>query len=315
MRLQSLCSVLAISLFLNGTAVHAEETSPSPAPDCRPAVEVVWEANAYYSNVGLFIPLTVQPILNIGEQSEFTIYRHLLATSWPPRFALVEASINPMPLLGVYLKKNHRSFYDDTEFLDVNLIESVTAGFQEPYSLTLFFGNVATFVSDAGERKSTNKGYMGYMFSFSTQHIRKNELIEDKTLEMEWKLKGDRVFENFRHHWSFRLGTALHSNPDVADAFYFGLRRSLLDFQGPYLSWLNNSNINLRSDFALKDGRSLRHEVTAGKKYPLKNARVALTFDFGFVVESADRYGEALRMGDEGEGNEFTLILRPNLEF
>jgi hypothetical protein len=38
-------------------------------------------------------------------------------------------------------------------------------------------------------------------------------------------------------------------------------------------------------------------------------------FDLGFILESTDRYGEGLRGGDEGNDDEFTLVLRPNLEF
>lgn len=314
MRLRLLFAGLAsLSFLLCAAAAGAEEPLPPPdAPGRRPPIEAVWEFDAYYSNFGVFIPLTDQPIPDIGEQSEFRIYSYLLRTSWPPRFVLVEASIDPMPILGVYLKKNHRSFYDDSDLMGVNLIESVTAGFQEPYALTLFFGNVATFVSGTGERISTNKGYLGYMFSVGDQHIKGNVLIHDRWLEAEWKLKGDRVYQNIKHHWSFRLGAVFHSHRHIADAYYLGLHRSLLDFSGPFLSWLNNTKLNLRSDFFLKNGQPMRQEVTIGKKYPLKKAKVALTFDVGFIWEDPDRYGKPLRDSDDSE---FTLILRPNLEF
>jgi hypothetical protein len=299
------------ALLLWGTAAMAEHPATEQQAG-RPPVEIVHELDAYYSNIGIYIPLTGEPIPDVGEQGELAIYRQLLKTSWPPRFMLIEFSVDPLPIAGVYLKKNHREFYPSFDLGTANLIESVTAGFQEPYALTLFFGNLATFVSTDGERRATNKGFMGYMFSIGNRHIKDNVLIDDHWLEMEWKLKGDRVFQEVKHHWSFRLGSVLHSHPEIADAFYIGLRRSLLDFNGPVISWLNNSHITLRSDFSLKEGRYLRQEVTLGKKYPLKNLRRALSLTLGFIWESPHRYGPALR---EPHDAGLTIVLRPNLEF
>jgi len=278
----------------------------------NPPVEVVWELDAYYSNVGIFVPLTSDPIPVIKEQDEGSIYRKLLKTSFPPRFFLFEASVMPLPNLGVYLKKNHRHFYDDSEVGEVNLIESVTAGFKEPYALTLFFGNVATFAREGEERDATNKGYMGYLFSVGHQHIVDNVLINDKWLQMEWKLKGDREFEEIIHRWSFRIGAVLHENRDVADILYLGLRRSNLDFNAPFLSLLKNSHVNLRADFSPVDGDFLGGEVIVGKKYPLPDSGFALNLDFGGIWESKERYGSRYRDADESE---FTLVLRPNIEF
>ena len=293
-------------LFLVWGSAIGAEGAPQPSP------EVVWELDAYYSNVGLFLPLTHAPIPDLAEQSEVEIYRHLLLTSWPPRFALLELSVNPMPVLGVYLKKHHPSFYDQTDFDGINLIESVTAGFQEPFAVTLFFGNVATFVRRGENRQETNKGYMGYLLSIGSQHIKNNVMIEDHWLEAEWKLKGDRNFQDLSHHWSFRLGAKLHENSGIADFGYFGLRRSLLDFHGAIFSWLENSEIDLKTDFSLADGRFLGQEVVVGKKFPLRDAKVALSLDLGCIWQRASRYAERYR---DPEDQAFTVVLRPNIEF
>jgi len=296
-------------LCLLSASFAAQEQPPPGQPQA--ATEVVWEFDAYYSNVGIFVPLTNKPIPVIREQDELSIYRQLLNSAFPPRFFLFEASVMPLPSLGVYLKKNHPDFYNDSEVGDVNLIESLTAGFQEPYALTLFFGNVATFARGEN-RKETNKGYMGYLLSCGHLHIKDNELINDRWLQMEWKLKGDREFKDVIHRWSFRIGTTLHEDRDVTDIVYLGLRRSDLDFEAPFLSWLKNSRFNLRSDFSLEDGEFLRQEFIVGKKYPLRDSGVGLSFDVGFIWESEKRYGERYRDSDESN---YTLVFRPNLEF
>ncbi|PLY02311.1 MAG: hypothetical protein C0624_08860 [Desulfuromonas sp.] len=301
---------LCIIGLLTQTAI-AEDAPPSDT-ESKPVTEIVWEFDAYYSNVGIFVPLTDAPIPVINDQNEESIYRRLFSASFPPRFFLFEASVMPLPNLGVYLKKNHLQFYDDAEVGDVNLIESITAGFKEPYALTLFFGNVATFVREGEEHDATNKGYMGYLFSVGHQHIKDNELINDRWLQVEWKLKGDREFDEIIHRWSFRIGTFLHENRDVADLIYLGVRRSNLDFNAPFLSLLKNSQINLRADFSTLDGDFLGGELIVGKKYPFPDSGFALNFDIGGVWEKKEKYGPRYR--DSGE-SEFTLVLRPNIEF
>ncbi len=317
-----LCALRAVfflfALFTGGLfvpqVVFPEETpsAASPEGNSYPGIEIDYELDAYYSNIGLFVPLTTTPIPDISANDELAVYGHLLRTSWPPRFFLLEASIDPMPIAGVYIKANHSNFYHDMDINGGNLIESVTAGFQEPGALTLFFGNVATFVRPGEERRETNKGYMGYMFSFGNQHIKDNELINDKWLEIEWKLKGDREFERVVHRWSFRLGVALHQNRGISDAFYVGLRRSNLDYNAPFFSWLKNSNFNLKSDFDLDDGQFLRQEFTVGKKYPFRNSELALTLDVGFIWENAKRYAPPYQTTTS---DTFTLVFRPNIEF
>jgi hypothetical protein len=310
--MKGVARLLSLVVILVSTSAWSADETQSSDDTRKPGTEVVWEFDAYYSNVGIFVPLTDKPIPVLQEKDELSIYRQLLKASFPPRFFLFEASVMPLPILGVYLKKNHRHFYDNAKVGEVNLIESVTAGFQEPYALTLFFGNVATFALPGEDRKDTNKGYMGYMFSGGHQHIKDNVLINDKWLQMEWKLKGDREFRNVIHRWSFRLGVILHENRDIEDIGYLGFRRSDLDFKAPFLSWLKNIHVQLRSDFALDDGEFMRQELTFGKKYPLRNRRVSLNFDVGFIWENEERYGTRYRNADDSE---FTLVLRPNIEF
>lgn len=276
-------------------------------------MELTPELDAYYSNLGLHIPLTSSPIPDVGESDEMVVYKKLFLSSLAPRFLLLEASLFPMPLLGTYLKRNHRSFYDNAGFGDdLNLISSVTAGFQEPYSFSVFFGDVITFVKPGEVRKGTNKGYMGYLFTYADQHIKDNVLINDKSLELEWKMKGEKNFSDEKLSWSFRLGSKLHNNPEIADVAYLGLRRSNLDFNSSALSWLKNSSFDFKWDFALRDGGILRQEYIIGKKLPLKDYKFAFVVDFGMLWQSNRNYSGSLR---DKENNSFTFVFRPNFQF
>jgi hypothetical protein len=313
LRVKLVLVVTALATFFSSLPAGAETPGGNPEKSGAPEVELTTELDAYYTNVGLHIPLTSSPIPDVGEADELTVYNQLFLNSLTPRFLLLEASVFPMPVLGTFLKKNYRNFYDSAGFGDdVNLIGSITAGFQEPYSLSLFFGDIATFVKQGEARDSTNKGYMGYLFTFADQHIKDNVLIHDKSLEVEWKLKGEQKFRQEKLSWSFRLGSKFHDNEDIADVAYIGLRRSSLDFNSSMLSWLKNSTFDFRWDFALENGNIMRQEYIIGKKMPLKNYQLALKFDFGLIWENFRSYSGELRDHDE---NSYTIVFRPNLQF
>ena len=302
----------------NGTSNKTVRGAPD-AEGVLPATiaaknEFGWEFDPYYSNLSLTIPLTNAPIPEVTGKNEFAIYRQLFKNVLVPRFILLEAAVFPMPLLGVGAKKYTPEFYRafNVGTSDLNLLEAITAGFQEPYAFSLFIGDMVSFVKPGEEKVCSNKGYMGYLFSYSNQHIKRNVLIPDHNLESEWKLKGDRVFANEKLSWSFRVGVKTHENPEISNTVYLGFRRSDLDFNSPILSFLDNSSIDFRWDFSVKDGRPLRQEYTIGKKIPISKWRIAMRLDVGFIWEDPATYSGRLRDTDH---QAIMAVIRPNIEF
>lgn len=272
-----------------------------------------WETDLYYSNVSLNIPLDGSPIPTVTDQGEFEIYSRLWLHSLVPRFMLVEASVMPLPLAGVALKEYAKDFYNAADIgRNQNVIQWLTAGFEEPYAFSVFFGDMVKFNKPGEERLSSNKGYMGYLFSYSNQHIRNNVLIPDHSLEAEWKMKGERSFKDEKLSWSFRLGAKVHENPDIANTFYVGFRRSNLDFRVNPFEFLRNSSFDVRWDIGAKHGDLLRQEYVLGKKFPIKSWGVALKLDVGLIWEDPSRYSGALR---DIDAPNFTVVLRPNIQF
>jgi len=272
-----------------------------------------WETDLYYTNVSLNIPLDGSPITTVADQSEFEVYSRLMLNSLVPRFMLVEAAVMPLPLAGVALKEYARDFYGIADIgRNQNVIQWLTAGFEEPYAFSVFLGDMIKFNQPGEERLSSNKGYMGYLFSYSNQHIRNNVLIPDHSLEAEWKMKGERSFKDEKLSWSFRLGAKMHENQNIANTFYVGFRRSNLDFRVNPLEFLRNSTFDVRWDVGAKHGDLLRQEYVLGKKFPIKSWGVALKLDVGMIWEDPARYSGSLR---DTNASNFTLVLRPNIQF
>jgi hypothetical protein len=306
------------ALEKTGTTTTISVNSPDadrqfPLPKAAQS-EFGWELDPYYSNLSFTIPLTKTPVPEVTDKNEFAIYGLLLKNAFFPRFVLFEAAVFPMPLLGVSTKKLAPDLYRTFNIgsKDLNLLEAITAGFQEPYAFSVFFGDLVAFVKPGEEKINSNKGYMGYLFSYSNQHIKRNVLVHDHNLELEWKLKGDRIFAKEKLSWSFRVGAKIHDNPDISDTVYLGFRRNNLDFNAFFLSFLDNSSINLRWDFSMKNGRLLRQEYTVGKTIPIPDWRIALKLDVGIILEDPAIYSGTLR---DTNSQSVIAIIRPNIEF
>jgi hypothetical protein len=275
--------------------------------------KLLFEPDAYYTDIELIIALTQTPIPHVGEKTEAEFYQTLLSgAAVLPRYILFEASFNPMPYLGVYLKKNEGDFYDNAQLAgSFNWVKALTSGFEEPYAVSMLAGNVVSF-DVPGNRDVKGNGYSGYLFSAGNYHIKDNSLIHDRWEEVEWKIKGDRRSPVKKLSWSFRIGAKLHGNPDITDIFYLSFRRSRLDYLPTDSSLTNNSGFEYTVDLDRRTFHSIRHYFFVDKKWPLDDQKIAFTLALGFVWESKEKYSGVLATSKQ---DNFQFILRPNIEF
>ncbi len=283
-------------------------------PEERSKAEWTMEADPYYSDIGYNIPLTETPIPTISSDSELEIYRKLIKGSLIPRYMVLEASVYPLPVLGTYLKSHTPHLYNAGQIgsTGVNIIESATTGFQEPYAVSAFFGNVAKLKRPGDTRPGSNLGYSGYLFSAGTKHIKDNVLVSDNWYEVEWKIKGRLEYPDEKMSWGFRIGAKMHANHDVVNVMYLGIHRSNMDFRFPFLSWIKNSELDVKLHFSQQGGRIVRQEYLVGKKFPMPSRGYTPTLDFGAVWSSPYEYAGALRTRHTSL---WTLVFRPSLEF
>lgn len=290
----------------------SQRTQHVPLWEEKSKVEMMWEFDPYYTDFGVNIPFTDKPVPTIQSTSESVIYGELIQGSLIPRYMLIEASVYPMPLLGTYLKANQPEFYAKGRVgqSNINAIESATAGFQEPWAVSAFFGNIAQIVRPGEARKGSNVGYTGYLVSAGGKHIKSNEMIDDHWLELEWKIKGKVDYPDEKLGWSFRLGSKLHDNKDITDVIYISLFRSNLNTHLPFLSWLDNSSFDMKLNFSEVTGHLVRQEYVVGKKYP--RLGWSPTLDIGVVWSNPEEYTGILRTNNTST---YTLVFRPSVEF
>ncbi len=271
------------------------------------------ELGTYYSSLDYYIPLTNSPIPCIDEKNELDVYKQLILSP-RPRFLVAEVSVNPAPCLGVFLRKNELDLYNRAYVTPTyNFIQGATAGFEEPWAASLFFGNVISY-SPPGVKACEGKGYIGALFSFGDYHIKDNILIDDNWFEAELKFKGDKVNVENKINWSLRIGGKFHSNAYIKNVLYFSVLRDRLDYGIFNLSFLKNSGVEYTVDVDNTTGQVIEHYFRINKKMPLgKKIRAALSISTGFIWDASDKYTGPLAR--PGNGSLFQFILQPNLEF
>ncbi len=270
------------------------------------------ELDPYYTNIAYFKTLDDSPIPELGRRSEAQVYRDLFLRSYFPRFILVEASINPLPLLGVYLRSEEgASIYDDMKVTqDLNLVEVVTAGFEEPYAVSLFLGNMVKYDA-TDDRHTKSKGFMGYLASYGHLHIRDHQLIDDRWIELEWKVKGDRFLADSKLSWSFRTGFKNHDNPYVTDEYYVAIKRERVQEGGDIYSWVQNGGIEFKYRIDQGTGSTIGQQLIIDKKIPLKYRGWVLSLGFGVIRDTPRKYSGPLLL----DKSTTSFVLRPSISF
>ncbi|MGR6874624.1 hypothetical protein ACU6U9_20550 [Pseudomonas sp. HK3] len=279
------------------------------------AGEWEYEVDPYYSNIAYYQTLDKSPIPELGERTEAEVYSNLFFSSYLPRFILLEASLNPMPAFGVLLKSDEaEDVYDDmTVTRKLNLVEVVTAGFEEPYAVSLFLGNMVKYrtKNTPVSEDSQSKGFMGYLASYGHLHIRKNELVQDRWGEFEWKIKGDQITQGRLLSWSFRVGTKVHNNPFVTDEYYVALKRERIEEYGDIYSWIKNGGIEFKYRVSQRTGKTIGQQIIIDKKIPLIDLGWVISLGIGFVRETQEKYSGPLSL----EHSNTAFVLRPSISF
>jgi hypothetical protein len=275
------------------------------------------ELDPYYSNIAYIYSLTKEPIPKESYSKERYVYFYLLRKIYLPRYLLLEASVYPFPLAGVYVRKNEEDFYNDSQLSEnVNAVKAVSAGFPEPWAFSFFWGNVVDYVKE-GEEKISGKGYSGLLFSYGNRHIVDNIMVKDNWYEVELKLKGKDIRAKRDLSWSYAVGYKGHNNKDIRDQLYFYFKRTRIDYVDYDVNFLwkfifHNSELETRVDFDLKrvrKGKTVRYFFLFGKKFVLGKS-VTLSLGVGALKTKASGYSGSLEREVDAQ---WQLLVRPNL--
>lgn len=276
--------------------------------------ETALELDPYYSDIMMTIPFTEGAVESQVEKDEMNTYRDMLTRALVPRYMLLEASVNPMPLAGVLTRRLDEGFYRRSRVSPtLNIIEAITAGFEEPYALSAFLGKVVNFKGGGDTLGHRNIGYVGYLLSYGNYHIMESRLFPDHWFEAEAKVKGLMKTARRNMSWSFRGGAKLHGNRDIADVYYFGIRRDRVDIEDTPWSWLLSAALSYRADFDKRDFTPLQHTVLVEKNWPLRKGKMTLSVGAGYLWRGKGKYSGTV--AERRSLDKSQILLQPNLKF
>lgn len=276
-------------------------------------IEFDYELDAYYSNVSAFIDLDRDKNITDGSKlKEREIYSKLFLKTFEPNIFLIEASVHPMNIFGTYYRKQNEDKYTKANIDKFNPVKALTAGFEEPYSLTFFLGRMMIFSKKDGERIGKNRAYLGYMFTVGDKSIKDNKSYTDKWFNFEFKLKGTREKRNRDLDWSFRVGARLHDNRDFVDTVYVGARRKSIDYDKGIYSFIYNSSITTLFSFRKDNLEMTDAEFVVGKILPISFDGISFSLELGYLYTSKYKYDGEL--SSDGIDNH-QAIIRPNINW
>lgn len=290
---------LLISLFFS---LHAQEN-----------IDFDYEADIYYSNASVFVKFPDENITDATEYSEAELYTDLAKKTFSPNIFLVELAVHPMPIAGLIYRNSNEAPYTKDNIQNFNLVKTLTAGFEEPYSLSFFVGRMMIFAKEKKGHIGKNRAYMGYLLTFGDYSIKDNRAYYNRWSNFEVKLKGTRALEKDDLDWSFRVGARWNENRDFSDSYYIGLRRNRIDFDKSFLSWFYNSAFEIMTSFSAKNLELMENQIVLEKNWPASSTKhIAFGLGIGYLYTSGAKYNGAL--ADQGVNNH-QIIIRPNLKF
>jgi hypothetical protein len=228
---------------------------------------------------------------------------------------LVEIGTYPLPLAGTAVRAWAPTYYDRAQIGETNIIRAITESvdFKEPWSISMFVGHMVHF---RGTDSSFNgHGNIGLLGSYGYYHIKDNTLIPDHWGEAEAKIKVDKGGNDVQYGNGYRIGVRLHSNRDIKDLFYLGLRRDRTDFKESGFSLIKNTYFQIRPDFSFKPLQAVSLTLEAGKKYPftIKKKTYVLGLSLGITWNIHNPYSGQL--AGEFVPNSISPLINPVIKF
>lgn len=284
---------------------------------------------AYQTYANLFIDLKHDRSLEVVQPgNERMVYGRLLRQLLHSHYLAAQITFYPLASLSSYLHTDRLSLYNRFYLFDsLNALKSISSGPEEPYALSLFWGNIVVFAqNDAAKSQNvlqTGSAIVGLQISGGHWHIQDNFRIRDWWVEPELRLKGVLNEPGVRKiSWNGHIGVKLHSNPLVADVVVLGVMRDRSDYNDKSWSISRNSFFELTEYIAIDrkppNGLPLvRHLFRIGKKYPLTigNRTVLIKLGVGGLWEWVRRFNDQTRQFSDHETGRWIWLIQPNIEF
>ena len=230
----------------------------------------------------------------IWQENELRLYGDLLMRSIRrPRYLLLEATVYPLAGISAWLPTGapatYRRFNLGNEF---NLVRSLGGGIQEPWSISLFLGQIDDFwqLTDDDQLVVASSGISGLVLTGGWQQLFNNAVVPAGWLKAEWKIKGQGSQRGRKRFWNLNVGYRWYGLQEMDNALVVSFRRQQTDLDR--LDWGLIHNTSSVVELQLPPTRAAdgftRIRLEYGKMFPLWKALVGLKV--GYILENRREY-------------------------
>jgi hypothetical protein len=164
------------------------------------------------------------------EQSELALYWLMLKNAFLPGYLTLETSTYPLLNGSVYIKNHYPNKYNQFNLggeEELNLLTLISSEYTDPVAFSFFAGEIMNFRKQVhGKPPQKGFGLMGYVITYGPWSSFDNFFHWDNWVELKWKIKGTKIFEQHERTWNLVAGYTFHENDLFLDALVFELSRS-----------------------------------------------------------------------------------------
>jgi hypothetical protein len=290
-----------------------------------------WGPYRTYSSL-YFNFLRNDPIEVMNPKQEYRVFTRLLEKIYAPHYFLLQGTIYPAATMSSFIETDNPRFFKRFKtYFDLNLLRAVGGGYEEPYAVSVFLGNLIFFSREnildtltCTERRQTGSALGGFLISGGQWHIQDNIRIADWWYEIMLMLGGSLNETSIRRiEWNFRTGLKFHQNPLPADVAVVTIQRDHSEWKYRGWSLKRNSSFKYICHFPIgKDARHLpftsRHYFIFSKKYPLPKPIFGINFLFKFGLgvdwEYIKEFDRQPRTFNSQETSSLSWVIQPNID-
>lgn len=280
----------------------------------------------FYKPYGsIYIGFERPKIMETGRERK--IYAELTRRLIVPKYFLVQSTLYPIAAWSSHWETKHYEWFRRFKiYKGINGLRAIGSGFEEPYALSLFLGNIVRLVYfEHNDRKSRPKNagssLAGFLLSAGNHFIYNNIYLNGRWYQAELMLIGDSRSPQQQRFWNFRIGTKIYSNSFINNALTVFLERNSTDFAETGFSLLKNSILKYQAKFALEQSEEKTpasfQMVNFAKKFPVKlfGRKAFLVLGTGMKWEWIRRYDHDAGKFEESPSSQFVWLFTPNVEF
>jgi len=252
----------------------------------------------YHSYSNVFFQFDKNQEVYIWQANELKLYGNILRKSWIPSHGLAEFTFYPTTATSAWIESNYKKLFDRfTVYRDFNLIESTSGGYQEPWSGSLFFGQLAAFLTlnDEEELVVAASGAGGLVLTGGLYQIFDNCLVRSNWYRVEWKLKGEGREANFFYDWDLKVGFRNYGLSAVSNTVMLAINRCWMNRR--HCNWQLGQNSTTEFEIQVPAALSARGvsrlKLIYGKAVPFRRwligLKLGITYDYRRAYDSLSK--------------------------